>query len=330
MDNETHQHRIQIFQSTAQQNLIVDIQNQKVLFVNSTICPLTDLYPSDSNSSIMNCQLNDCFIKIGANSHLNDLTLTNKRIEIPDNISIQNIIIDFKCLTETHLNLNIFIGVNDHLTRPFDEKSSNWSIMNINWEEFSRSTSICKSDLWPEAGNEEQCLMNAKLYPVLNVHMDRDEMNEMREFFWIDLINSRNGSADLVNKWRKSMRLSIQDVLATRRVDKLLDKRRFIRNKVNAEMLVREVVAGRSIKFVSLIRKAVSDGYADLILSGFDRAAFENCDDLMLLPRILSFISIILSEMAQEFGGMRSGPALNLKWVNSFDLIELERVRNKF
>ncbi len=326
MDNETHRHRLNLFESARDlNNLLVEIQEKNVVFVNSTLCPQTDLRISDNNSSIMNCQFKESSIQIGANSHLNDLTLTNKRIEIPANLAIQNVHVDFRCLNgETELSLNIVLGVDDHLTRLFDPNSSDWKVMNVAWAEFSRTTSISESDLW-SAADEERCLMNAKLYPVLNINMDREEMLEIREFFWTDLINSEN-KPQLVSKWRNSMRLSIQDILATCRLDRLFEKRRFISNSVNAELLVKEVVAGRSIDFVSLIRKAVSDGYAGLILGGFDQAASENCDNLVLVPRLLSFISITLSEMAQEFGTLRSGPALNLRWMDSFELIETQKV----
>lgn len=121
------------------------------------------------------------------------------------------------------------------------------------------------------------------------------------------------------------MRLSLEDILLAQNQAKLFENRRCILNTINSECLVSHVIESRSLPFVSLIRNAVYDGYANNILMNFDRVALANSDNLVLLPRLMSFISIVLSEMALEFNTLRSGPSLNSNWIIPFELIELEK-----
>ena len=122
------------------------------------------------------------------------------------------------------------------------------------------------------------------------------------------------------------MRLSLEDILLAQNQTKLFENRRSILNRINAERLVSHVIESRSLPFISLIRNAVYDGYANDILQKLDQVALENSKNLVLLPRLMSYISIVLSEMALEFNTLRSGPSLNSNWIVPFELIELEKV----
>ena len=64
------------------------------------------------------------------------------------------------------------------------------------------------------------------------------------------------------------------------------------------------------------------DGYAKDLLRSFDEAALKNCSDLILLPRLMAFISTVLCEMAFDFKSVRSGPSLNTNWVFAYQLIQ--------
>lgn len=352
MDNESFQHRIQIFQSSKELTEndtslsdftlnsnnssilelnssvschdFINTENSPVMFINSKVSAETSLKIQGSSVSILNCQFQDSYITIGNNCHLNDLDLIQKNnFKIPSNIFIQNIPIDLHCLKK-EVNLSVVFGVTDELNKIFSE--CQWTIMNQSWMEFSALTSIVESDLWSdEIAPRSRCLMNAKLYPVVNLYLEEDEMIEMRDFCWINLLDSNEKNL-MVKKWRQSMRLSIEEVLDLKKLEKIFAKRRFITNSVRSEMLVKQVIASKSIRFDALIRNIVHDGYSNEILESFDRAALENSDDLMLLPRIMSFISITLSEMAQEFGTLRAGASLNSNWMESFELIEKQKV----
>jgi hypothetical protein len=53
------------------------------------------------------------------------------------------------------------------------------------------------------------------------------------------------------------------------------------------------------------------------------QAALKNSDDLILLPRIMIFISNTLCTMALSLSSVRSGPSLNQNWLHAFRFIEL-------
>lgn len=56
------------------------------------------------------------------------------------------------------------------------------------------------------------------------------------------------------------------------------------------------------------------------------KAALKNTHDLIMLPRIMIFVSNILCEMASSHSTVRSGPGLNSKWLNAFQCIENRQI----
>lgn len=51
-----------------------------------------------------------------------------------------------------------------------------------------------------------------------------------------------------------------------------------------------------------------------------------NSHDMILLPRLMIFISNTLCEMASNFSIVRSGPSLNVNWMNAFKYIESSQI----
>jgi hypothetical protein len=146
--------------------------------------------------------------------------------------------------------------------------------MNQSWSEFKQSSLIDAEDLWPSAGKSarngsERTLFNAKLYSIFHPHLTVDEMSLLNQNFWMDLIKHPQNSS-LVNKWRESLRLSLEELSSLIDLEKLFDNRRRLFNTVNAQHLVKSVIEKRSIKFSSLINNAVHDGYANEILKLLD------------------------------------------------------------
>lgn len=151
--------------------------------------------------------------------------------------------------------------------------SNKWSIMNSNFSMFSSLTSIKEKDFWPDETNCKT-LFNAKLFPVLNSNLNTEEMDHLRKYFWIDLINSNFVCDSLVNKWKNSYRYSIEDISRLLNLQELFYRRRSIFNKINIDFLVNSVVNNRPIKFGSIIRNSIQDGYAHEILNQFDESNF--------------------------------------------------------
>ena len=184
--------------------------------------------------------------------------------------------------------------MNDNLNAQYD--SNNWSVMNNKMSQFSTLTSINENDFWPE---EVECksLFNAKLFPILNSNLNKEEMDYFRKYFWLDLINSDFVNENTINKWKKSLRYSLEDISPFFNLQKLFQRRRSIFNKININFLANSVVNNHSIKFASIIRNSILDGFAQDILTKFDESNFiffKDCFKFFFPTLSDIFINIIL------------------------------------
>ena len=265
----------------------------------------------------------------------------------PSDLFVQKVNINVECF-KTTFKLNIVLGINDSLLLPFGE--ANWTFMNGDWLKFREKTKnlIDDTDLWDrQIGSNERCLRNAKLYPIFNLsHVKalKTEMRDFNQFFWI---NSQKMSEDCIKMWKQSYRISIEDILKSSDISKVFQNRRNIFNLVNIKTLVKSVVLNKAIQFNDIIRNAVLDGYSTELLKLFDegnhffepkcvffginvklkiKAAIQNSSDLILLPRLMAFISTTLCEMAADFKSVRSGPSLNLNWMHAYQLIDNSQI----
>lgn len=179
-------------------------------------------------------------------------------------------------------SLNVVLGTNDNPSQAFDEAAAAaaWSIMNESWTSLSRRLGIEASDLWPTSQSggggeqENRTLFNAKLYPIFNLSLSKDEMAYLSEYFWLDMISARQQQqqqSGLVAKWRQSVRLSLEQIGAHVNLGKLLDQRRYLFNMASIQLLTDSIIHNRPINFVSLIRNSVRDGYAQHLLNLLDQ-----------------------------------------------------------
>ena len=124
-------------------------------------------------------------------------------------------------------------GTNDNFNLAFNAQNNKWTIMNLSWEEFQCKTTITESDLWTnDLEPSERNLFNAKLYSLIHFDSCKKENDHLNEFFWINLNKISQSS---VNRWRHSLRLSLEDIVAIINLEKLFDKRRFIYNSINID-----------------------------------------------------------------------------------------------
>lgn len=192
--------------------------------------------------------------------------------KIPSNVFIQGASLKLESLNVETI-VNIVFGVKDNVTKKFSP-NEDWTIMNESWEKFSRRCGITASDLWPSVvAGVDRTLSNAKLYPIFNLDVvSKDEMANLSEHFWIDLIQSATTSTPVANvvKWRQSVRLSLEEIACYANLEKLLARRRHLFNLASVQTLVDAIVRNRPIQFASLIRNAVHDGYAELMLNLLD------------------------------------------------------------
>ena len=276
----------------------------------------------ERNVTFVNCRFNSSKVRVGENTFINDLELNSQILSIPPGLFIQNVYLNIDCL-KTEINFNIVFGCSDNLMQKFND--SNWSLMNEKWSDLKSKTLINESDLWPIVGgvnkNTERTLFNAKLYPIFHPNLTVDEMSLLNKNFWLDIIKHPKNSV-LMNKWRESLRLSLEEIGPLVNLERLFSNRRRLFNLVNVKHLVKSVMEKRPIQFNSLIQNAVHDGFALEILKLFDQAALQNLGDLIMLPRIMMFISDTLCQMAHGLSSIRSGPSLNANWLHAFQCIE--------
>lgn len=221
--------------------------------------------------------------------------------------------------------MHIVFGVEDNLSQTFKPADAkNWKIMNEPWSEFSSRTQIVDSDLWPADAVDanERTLFNAKLYPIFNSTSSKEEMTYLSRYFLIDLTRVDFQNASMVKKWRQSVRLSLENIGSIVRLESLFDNRRKLFNSVNVNYLIESILANRPIEFNRIIAHSIRDGCGEQILSLLDEHALKNAHDLMLLPRVMIFMSNTLCEMATHLSIVRSGPGLNVNWLNAFKFIE--------
>lgn len=203
--------------------------------------------------------------------------------------------------------------------------------MNEKWSDFVRDNPmISENDLWPQTEMidlNERTLLNAKLFPIVHLNLNETEMNRLRNFFWVDF-KTRNKSSSLIKKWKQSVRVSIEDLISMINLEKLFNNRRHIYNIVNNHHIIDCILKSKPAKFTSLITNAIHDGYSHELLSQLEEAAFKNSTDLMILPKIMVFISNTLYEMALSHNGVRSGPSNNSNWNYAFHLIEEGKINS--
>lgn len=182
---------------------------------------------------------------------------------------------NFECLSSL-INLNVVFGLNDNLTKCFNEED--WSLMNVKFSDLNSNTGIKSTDLWSsDLDNNKKTLLNAKLYPLVNSNLNKQEMDELSCFFWINLLNNPLSSNPiLINNWRQSLRLSLEDIITIVNLEALFMHRRKVFNLINNKMLVRSVIDSKQIEFNSIIRNAIYDGYGNEILKLFDEGIFQD------------------------------------------------------
>ena len=290
-----------IFNSVLKDNLTVKIGND-VVIMNSEF---------NNNNNLV----------IGNNCFLNDLTISNCTIKIPNNTFIQKININFEAL-KYPIPILIAFGMQDNLKTPFN--NNRWTIMNRNWMEFSKETQITENDLW-EARIEDKSkrtLLNAKLYIWL------DPLSELQTNDIFNQLHMSLFTKDIfqLNIWRRCIRYSLEDIMLIADLDKTFEKRSKIDDKIKINIFIANVCRNKPMNFLASIRYHILDGSVDDLLKGLDAAALENKNDLCILPRIMAFICSILLELSGDLRVLKTGPRSNISWVNTYNMIENNRI----
>jgi hypothetical protein len=167
------------------------------------------------------------------------------------------------------INSYMIFGRYDNLTTNFN--SSNWTIMNKKWSEFKLINNINEIDLWNNTPQDKRTLMNAKLYPVIHLHLSPTEIESFCLNFWLHP-SKRNKLA--YSKWRESTRFSIEDIINQTNTDNLFTTRRHISNIIKFQSLTNAIIDKRPINYISEIHNPVYDGYGEELLEELDKSEY--------------------------------------------------------
>ncbi|XP_078067282.1 L-fucose kinase isoform X2 [Mustelus asterias] len=212
------------------------------------------------------------------------------------------------------LKLKIFsiTGRQDDLQVPFTIDSS--TFLNVPWAEFFDRTGIKKEQVWgPSILEDDQCLLNAQLFPVFHV----TEPIGLEDVLWF----LRSGRGQLLRKWQSAWRLSIREILSCldQQAELAWRQQLFLsqaQRKVQSTLLAR-----KDNSLWPLIRAAVCEGKEQQILNTLDAVAMAPVDT-GVAARTLACVADVLGCMAGGQGGLRSGPAANPAWTDAFQLLE--------
>ncbi|XP_038663039.1 L-fucose kinase isoform X2 [Scyliorhinus canicula] len=212
------------------------------------------------------------------------------------------------------LKLKIFsiTGRQDDLQVPCTNDSS--TFLNIPWAEFFERTGIKKEAVWgPGILEDDQCLLNAQLFPVFHV----TEPIGMEDVLWF----LRAGRGQFLRKWQSAWRLSIREILSCldQQAELAWRQQLFLsqaQRKVKSTLLAR-----KDNSLWPLIRAAVCEGNEQQILNTLDAVA-TTTEDMGVAARTLACVADVLGCMAGGQGGLRSGPAANPAWTDAFQLLE--------
>ncbi|XP_072374710.1 L-fucose kinase isoform X2 [Scyliorhinus torazame] len=212
------------------------------------------------------------------------------------------------------LKLKIFsiTGRQDDLQVPCANDSS--TFLNIPWAEFFGRTGIKKEAVWgPGILEDDQCLLNAQLFPVFHV----TEPIGMEDVLWF----LRAGRGQFLMKWQSAWRLSIREILSCLDQQAELAWRQQLFLSQAQRKVKSTLLAHKDNSLWPLIRAAVCEGNEQQILNTLDGVATAT-EDMGVAARTLACVADVLGCMAGGQGGLRSGPAANPAWTDAFQLLE--------
>ncbi|XP_013387060.1 L-fucose kinase-like isoform X2 [Lingula anatina] len=273
-----------------------------------------------ARTTISHCDLKG-HITVGKGCVLNNVALTpeefkKNQFSIPDDIVLQGFHIKLSMgKDENRQYVLVVFGVHDILKIPIWQEKS--TFCNRPWYEFLRSSGVTKHDLWPaEKSDNEKSLFNAKLFPVLHI---RQPIN-LKDITWLMGMDKKD---NLLDKWRASWRLSLEEILKCVDLALELKKREDLFYRIGCQQIwdVLQGHSDRTSALLNLFNSAAVDGHHQEILETLDKFACSTSDP-GLAARTLAQVADVLGFMANKRGGMRSGPAANKAWSKAYKLLE--------
>ncbi|XP_023564926.1 L-fucose kinase isoform X4 [Octodon degus] len=196
------------------------------------------------------------------------------------------------------------------------ERQGAGTYLNMPWSEFFKKTGIRAWDLWdPDTYPSEHHLLSARLFPVLHPLSTPGP----QDMLWV--LDPQEDGGKALRAWRASWRLSWEQLQPHLDRAATLASRRdlFFCQALRKAQHVLETRQNLSLR--PLIRAAVHEDCPGPLLAMLDQVA-AGAKDPGVAARALACVADVLGCMAEDQGGLRSGPAANPEWVRPFSYLE--------
>ncbi len=232
---------------------------------------------------------------------------------IKKNIVLKEISLS-SCDHEDLNNVVILYGVYDAIKLHYKDEKATFA--NQPWSQFLTRHDLNSEEIWPEVLESTRTLWTAKLFPVL------------RKDDWLDAVlwmqNPKPVSSATLKKWRASKKLSLFDILKRANPVSEFAWWRTLSHKIDLHLIENCFQGREQHEFVlPLLKRCVMEGQTDILVS-LDSLAMESESDVA--ARIFSTIADSLALLANNQGGLRSGPMRNQNWISGFNALERGKI----
>ncbi|XP_076340771.1 uncharacterized protein LOC143241103 isoform X3 [Tachypleus tridentatus] len=191
------------------------------------------------------------------------------------------------------LDVPVVMGIKDIPLLSISDSRS--TFCNAPWKKFFQQTGISPQDVWDELYiKESRCsLMNARLFPV---------SSSITDVLWMRTVCS---NMDHLAKWKKSRRLSLQQILDHQNCLSQFAFRRYMYAQVTCRIVADKLQQERRFSILPYCLSACAEGWDHVLLSALDQVAMStSITELKIAVRSLSYISDLLGVKAGKSGGL--------------------------
>ncbi|XP_061898617.1 L-fucose kinase [Entelurus aequoreus] len=193
------------------------------------------------------------------------------------------------------------------------------SFLNVKWSVFFSRTSVRPEDLW--FPGEPRSLLDARLFPAFHPH--EGPVGVVGGVAWL------LGGAGCMRRWREAWRLSLREVLSLTHQEAELQWRESLLLLAGRKQVTDALTSGSNACLLPYFRAAVLGRQYEALLDTLDNIAAgrgaehgaEQEAQLGMAARSLSCIADVLVCLAEDKGGLRSGPAANKAWSSAYFLL---------
>ncbi|XP_046842664.1 L-fucose kinase-like [Xenia sp. Carnegie-2017] len=253
------------------------------------------------------------------NGYNNDVSST---CEIPKDTVVQTFqlsidkIVPYQIQDSRSLRIMVVYGVHDLFKVPVSDSRSTYC--NKSWNEFFAKTGIRANELWPpHLTANEQSFLNAKLFPVFGASRN----TILPEVLWLCGTNKVTSSADVVKNWRSSWRFSLKEILDKIDISAEFRWQRRLYYEVGLMRTKETLMRAKNNCLLPFFKNCVLQNIGLELLKELDKVAC-NAGSADCVARTFSCIADVLSEMAGNDVGLRSGPAANEDWMHAYRMLE--------